>query len=262
MLQAAHIHATQLLVALCLVLLCSAPGHTLEPTITLHSVEWPPYVINTPEKTGIATDIVRAAYAAMGVTAHVELKPWSRIEHELKHNQILGAFPAGITPEREVLNYFTKPFLYHRFVIFYRKDRTPQFAFTGWQALRAHRLGGIRAAGYLSFYEANKLEATLANDEASALRMLDAGRFDLLPMDETMGTLLLKDILPGSARQYATSSPIHPDGASYIMFTKAHPHAEAYAQLFNEGLARIQANGTYIGILARYNAHQNAVPQR
>ena len=85
------------------------------------------------------------------------------------------------------------------------------------------------------------------------MKRLQAGRVDLVPMDELVGWAMLKNIAPNELADFDTlKKPINVSEL-HLMISKSYPNANEIREKFNVALKTIKRNGVYSRILKKYN---------
>ena len=214
--------------------------------------EYSPYTSEKLAGNGFSAEIVTAAFAASGITAKYEFLPWKRCEAGVESGDYYGTIPYLKTPEREQRFAYSDAFYVSRSSFFYMKDAHPDFAYSSLSDMKKYVLGG--AAGY--YYEKAFADAGLnveyADDATSSLKKLHAGRVDFFPEDDLAAWAMIKELFPGEEGKFAATEKAFNEDPHYIMVSKKFAGADELTRKFNEGLAKIKADGTYDAIMKKY----------
>ena len=205
-----------------------------------------------PDGSGCGNDLVRAAYQAVGVRVELKILPYARAKDRVLAGDLAGCF--SMSPSPDLLG---KVLL----------SREPLYTCVSTFVRRAGELEHVTAldgvpltatVGIVNDYEypegIRRLEqrgVTLApnRSEVASLEMLTAGRltFAVLQVDA------LKS-LEGLLAQVKAEGRLVPAfhlgrQGSYVAFSLGHPQGRWAKAKFDQGLARIKANGTLQKIL-------------
>lgn len=98
---------------------------------------------------------------------------------------------------------------------------------------------------------------TLTQPDApgDCFRLLTEGKVDGVVLNEFLGRKKIKELELTERVRVADGQPISVDG-NHMVAHKSHPDGRAFLAVFEKGLARIKANGTYQGIV---DAHMTRV---
>lgn len=248
-------------------LIFASAGHA-DPlrVVTLHG---PPYGYQSEGRVvGIAADIVREGLARVGYEVEITIVPWKRGLHMVREGKADAIFKALKNSEREgYLHYPEEPLVVERTVGF-KRDDSSAFLGADFSGADSVRLG--IGSGFIygpPVDEALKTKPFKALDPAPtverSLEKLLAGRVDIV----------LADKLPAvySARRHGmiyrletltdenNEEIVFSRAATYLAFSQKTTSKEL-ADRFSEALKSLKEDGTYYGIMKRYNAI-SLVPQ-
>lgn len=154
---------------------------------------WPPYTlgeVGQPATGGIAVELARKVYGALGIETRIELFPWKRVLKMAEFGKIDGPTLLMKTPERENYLAYTDAVLEARELLYYRTDRLGVFDWESFSDLKKYTIGLV--AGYTygdAFMKAIdehglKIERAVSSDVN--FQKLYAGRIDLFLEDEVV----------------------------------------------------------------------------
>lgn len=113
----------RILALLCLI--CSSASWAIQENKTVRFAigDWEPYTSrqDNPEFK-VAETIVRAAFANQGYQVELDYFPWSRAYKYAESGAYDGSFPWMMTPERQTIFLYSKPFFTQHIVFFYHKS--------------------------------------------------------------------------------------------------------------------------------------------
>lgn len=213
---------------------------------------WIPY--SNSDGTGMSNDIIKAAYAAVGIKVTYNVKPLNRLLKETKEGKILGAFNIGQDTHRATQYLFHKTKLYDAVCSYYHNADVP---------LKEHSkedlkngevtLGLVAGYGYGSIFsamkKAKKFTVQNTHSEEQNLQKLVKHRIDATVLYDKTASILLEEMgLKGKIEKAFENEHI----GMFVGFSKVLPESQHYADLLDEGLKIIQENGQYDKIISAY----------
>ena len=214
-----------------------------DKTIVLTSLEWPPYTGSELPGEGMSSEVVRAAFEAVGYTVEIRFYPWKRaVEHGRYDFDVDGYFPEYVSAEREEYFLFsdaigTSP------LGFVEKKSKP----VHWETLQdlaqfdiGTVQGYVNTRGFDQMVEQGKLLIDASVSDLLNLRKVMAGHLDLAVVDVNVFRYLIgHDERLWQERNRLRVNP-HLLGVNtlHVCFRKDRA-GETYLQDFNEGLRRI-----------------------
>ncbi|MCL9780783.1 transporter substrate-binding domain-containing protein [Vibrio sp. S4M6] len=240
-------HLTSLL--LILISLSSSPSFA-ENIVTISGSGWLPYYGRELKNFGPIAELIKEAYSRSGYQVHFSQSPWARVLEEVKSGNIDGTGVAFYTEERAKHYLFSEHFMTSDYVFFKRKDK--HIKWSKLQDLKGLRIGVVRGSSVSpEFDDANYLNKKDVVSDSRVMQMLGADRLDLIPADLISGIYLIREKYPELRDQIDyISEPKIQSHKVYIMFHKGVDKDKISA--FNEGLAKMKADGTYDKILSKH----------
>lgn len=227
-------------------LICALSTSANAETITLISEDnWYPYAALKDGKiAGFAVDVIEAAYAKMNIQVAFISAPYSRCLMLTKAGRALGCFDS--------LNDLTlaPDFLFHHEPLFKGtigiyaagKNRSTPVSVPD---LRGRTVGVTHEYTYGDAIESDKkIVREIAPSDLSNLRKLLKGRSEFSLVYTRIADYLqvaYPDELKGKIRQVGVAF----EDKLYVSFSKTWPGAQHYADLLDQGLIAIRADGTY-----------------
>jgi polar amino acid transport system substrate-binding protein len=157
-----------------------------------------------------------------------------------------------ITPEEKasfVMN--DDPMIYVSIVAFYPKAKYPAgLGLKSADGLKGMTVGAVLGTGSIGVLQ--KAGATIdgAPDKDALIKKLVSGRDDIVVIADLTGLYSLKEFFPDKVDAYkyemAYSSPID------LIFSKKHPRSAELMAKYNDGIAKIKADGSFMKIIAKY----------
>lgn len=265
-----RLHGHPLLAALlaCVAWLAATTAHAEK--LRIATGELPPYSTATRPDQGIALAVVRAAFEREGIEVEYVFLPWNRAQEEARSGKFDGTAAWGRRPDRERDFLLSDNVLTEQWVLLHRSDLA-----LDWQkldALGAYRIGAIRNYTYTPEFHAlaaaGALKVDWVPDDMALLRMLIAGRVDIVPLDRNVACQLLEQHFRPEDWPRIAAHPrlITETFTSHLMLSKLRPDSAERMQRFNRGLAQLRSSGQYQklvgGIECRAGLAKAALPPR
>ncbi|WP_434632642.1 substrate-binding periplasmic protein [Chromobacterium sp. CV08] len=241
-----------LLSAFALTLAPRAPA--AEPTVELATGEYPPYVSQQLPAQGVFTEIVREVFRRAGYRVQLTFQSWPQTEWQTKTGKVAAAFPYRPTPEREKDFDFSAPLMSPSTYLFYYKPRMPHppQQFKSLDELRGYRIAIQLGYWYIPLFQQHKLNTLLTSDEVNALRLLQLGHLDLVPMVRERGLFLIRRVMPGHEQEFGyIPIPAEKDTPLGLMFSRSYPQATRIREDFDRELAQMDKDGSLKTIYQR-----------
>lgn len=210
--------------------------------------EWPPFVSSEMPRNGWAMEVARAALEPQGYDVTLELVPWARAMRCAKSGRCDGLYLSYYVEERTEWAAFSDPIGELRTGLFKLRER--DIAFETLEDLRPYTIGITRGAAVSEeFDSADYLrKAPVAHDSVNLKKLL-RGRVDLVVAAEPVLKHLIRTTLPEAQHDaFKFMSPHLSVQTLHMAISKNSPGYERKLRDFNEGLARIRADGTYDAI--------------
>lgn len=240
-----------------LALCCALPGAAVAAgsVVRLATVEYPPYIQQVAgQAQGLASDLVREAFARMKRPVLIEVYPLNRGLKLLDAGVVDGFFSIKKTPEREVKLIFAREPLFRQdYVFFSRADG--HFRFDGnFAAIAGQTIGVLASTSYGRRFDEAVLHGELprlevASSYESLFRMLAAGRFDAVICSRLVGIEFVRRI--GAQEQIEISGPSVESVPSHLVFAPGDGGA-ALARSFDSAIAAMKRDGSFVRLTKRY----------
>ncbi len=209
-----------------------------------------------PDGTGYANDIVKAAYAAVGVHVQLSAQPYARCKQNVLDGSAAGCFSMSWERELEGKVVFSEAPLFVCYADYLHRTDRPLEASSEQTIRRKIVVGSVFGYEYppsLARLRENGLvvlEET--NSEILNLKKLDAGRIDaaLITNNEikTYQSLCVKAGVRHEIRPAFRSGELK----SYIGFSARHPRGQWARERFDAGFATIKKNGVLLALTEKW----------
>ena len=219
-------------------------------TITAAGDPWPPFLDPDHPQQGVATELVKAAFASQGDELKLDFVPWQRALEGVKEGEYDVLIGAWKTQEREGFLKYSEPYMFND--VKFIKKKGSDFEYSGMDSLTGKTIGTVRGYGYGDAFEnaTNFKREDAANLMPSILKVI-GGRIDFTLEDEVVAKSLISKENPEALEQIEfVAKPMSSNGLYVASGLKNPKHDEIIASL-NKGMAAIKADGTFDAILKR-----------
>lgn len=217
--------------------------------------DFAPFTGETLPQGGMLTEVVQAAFKAVGLSYEVRFMPWKRGYDGVVAGKYLGSFPYVRTPEREPEVLYSDPLMEVRQLV-YLSARTPM-EFRGPQDFKGRSV--CAPVGYALPVE---LTAMVANgdltrespaDLPACVRMVATDRVDAFIIDEFTGQAAVAYVV--AERDIRVAEQPYARVGQHLILSRANPEAEAVMAAFNSGLKKLKESGAFDEIVRRHLSH-------
>jgi len=231
-------------------------------TVTLATLEWPPYIGTSLPHDGYVAEIVVEAFKRSGYQTDIQFFPWARAVHTIEVGSRDGLFPEYFSKDRAKQCVFSNPFLGGPVGFYKRKDT--RISFNGnpqkelekvLKGLRQYKFGVVR--GYINiadFDAATYLTKIEADSDESNLKKLHVKRTDLIFIDKFVASYIIKTKHFEMLADLEFMEPPLEQKLLYICFSKQSAGYQEKLKAFNRGLRSIKSDGTIKKIIARHKS--------
>jgi polar amino acid transport system substrate-binding protein len=208
--------------------------------------DWPPYFAEDLKHNGSFAYIVSEAFKAAGHEVRFSFVPWKRALAIADSGELDGSPGWKATDDRRKTFLFSDPVIVSTSVIFHLKRMA--FAWRSLDDLASRRIGVTAGYSYGPDFDAavaqKRLAVDPAKDDLTALKMLLAGRTDLVVMNRDVGLDIVRRQLPASEAAEITyeARPID-EQPSFLAIARSCPRAAQLLADFNRGLAIVKQQG-------------------
>jgi len=234
----------------------SAPALSLaQPLVLVSGPDFAPYVDSRQAELGLASEIVLAAFAAVGRQATAVIRPWGRALKDTAEGKFPASYPYTRTPEREALYVYSMPVLYVRHRIFVKAGNTK---------INSRDLSSLAGANYcvpngravnprlVEMVASGEITKQSPPGTTNCLLMLEKGRVDFLVSDVREGEAQIAESGIATGTIVMADGPPLTEIPLHVIAAKNGAGSEALIRAFNTGLGKIQKDGTYARIVKAY----------
>jgi polar amino acid transport system substrate-binding protein len=209
---------------------------------------WEPYA--NADGTGMSSDIVRAAYQAVGIEVKLRVRPYARVLIEVRNGNVAGGLNVAREPSTAPDFLWGQELLFQADPHYYHLTDRPLQAKSAVELQNGERVGVIRGYEYgEQFFRNDAISKEWVSRHDQNISKLLAGRVEAIIMfDKTANLLLAKNDLD---KQIVPAFPCE-SSLIYVAFSLNHPRAAYFAGKLDEGLRIIKANGVHAAIAAKY----------
>ncbi|OAJ94384.1 ABC transporter substrate-binding protein [Vibrio bivalvicida] len=211
--------------------------------IQIAAGNWAPFIGETLENYGHVGDTIQQAFANQGYQVEFHFYPWKRAYKKASEGEYVATAVWMYAEERTEFFKYSDPVAQEQFVFFHLQEIP-----FDWQSLadiEGKQLGGGLGYSYGAeldqMLEHKRISMNRVESPEKAFQLLKYRRVELVPEEKHIGMYALSQ-LPLETQKLIT---YHPKpfltNDSYLMFSKAHPKAQALMEVFNQGLAQLKA---------------------
>ncbi|MBU2864442.1 transporter substrate-binding domain-containing protein [Reinekea marina] len=221
-------------------------------TLTCYSTTYEPYVFERDGKVvGIDSDAVREIGRRLNLDISIELKPWVRLERDIKQGIHDCAFAYFRTDERLTYMHFTNvPLHITSYTLFVNADQLRPFD-------SMEDIKGFQVAVNQGFQTTPEFEAAVkeeliseyrVREDSQAFKMLNAERVNAVLTNQVVGAYQAKQL------GYNDIEPLKPpirSTAAFLTFAKKD-HLKPWVEKFDHAFFEILEDGSYQAIFDSY----------
>jgi len=227
-----------------------------QPTLTLLTELWPPYVMRDDEGRLVGADLelAQAVLLQLGYQTRVRALPWKRVLQEARLKQGDAALDLFYVPARTSWLYYPdEPLSYSGEVLFYPVERPIRFEQLA--DLKGLRIGIQEDYAYSKEFLSDpgviRMPMTGEGNAVKQLHLMMAGRLDGVVLNERVGRYLLHT--QGLQDQVSHGSCLlTDDNRNFLVFTHKPGH-DQLAVRFSSALKAFKQTPAYKQLLARYH---------
>lgn len=216
-------------------------------------LDYPPFAVVKKDGSadGFSVELLKAVIREAGLTIHFRVGPWNEIKQDLAQGRLDVLPLVSYSQEREAVFDFTAPYLQMHGTIFVRKGeksirRKPD--------LKDKEVLVMRGDTAHEYAVAEKLthKLILTDSFAKAMELLSSGKHDAVVVQQLVGLQLIKQLNISNVVDVNTllDKSLKPKGRPLSGFEQKFCFAvkeenKVLLAHLNEGLAIVNANGTY-----------------
>lgn len=234
---------------------------TSEQPVTFTVGEWEPFTGSSLPGKGIASEIVSAVCSEARIPIQIKFMPWTRAEKLVFEGQAFASFPYAKNEDREAKYNFSDPIFYTttQFAYYSALRDFSSLRITSWADVKPHKVAYLSGSVFEKAMKDAGITVILVADIENAVRMLQAGRVDLIVDEPAVYLTAIRKLFPNEVDKFKlVDSPLFgPPIPVHLMVSRTYPHAAALLARINAGLAVLKTNGTLAGFAKRYGIRVN-----
>lgn len=223
-------------------------------TVQFVSGEWAPLTGEKLPGQGFVTEVVQAAAKAGGLSAEISFVPWLRSEQMVKEGLAFAAFPYVKSAERQKVFDFSDAISISHAKVFYFEGFGKPISWTSLKDFHPYTMGAVRGSVDVEWFVKARIKTEIAMDSNSAFKMLQAGRIDYFPENESVGWESINKLFPKAAGKFHTLDKPYSNNSLHLLVSRSYPKSAELLSKFNAGLVAIRKDGTFEAILAKQSA--------
>jgi polar amino acid transport system substrate-binding protein len=201
---------------------------------------------------GLATVIVKAVFADMGMDPNVTFLPWADGYAAARDGRYLATFPYIRTAEREVDFFYSEPLFTVRPQVFMNFQTAPgitQISDLAGKTLCVPEGWGVD--GYLSeIVDSGQLRVFDRTSIVGCFKLLHDGKVDAISMDRRLGTVAARTIdgQPWTKTRRLTND----SNPNHLIISKGLQGGAEWMRRFNASLEKLRSSGALAELTQRY----------
>ncbi len=216
-----------------------------DKSLTLGNSDWPPFIIEGPER-GASEELVCEALKLAGWSCTVKVYDWDKVIEDTQKGSVDGIAAVWRTPEREKYLLFSEPYLTNRILPIVAKNSN--IYLVGISDLAGWRVAMVPDYAYGEEIESAKSSFTLVPVESSAeaIKAVQEDRADIALVDDLVARAQLEaDAEP----DFTVINAVLAYRELYFAVSRAHPQAEQIISDFHRQYERMLKDGVVNEIL-------------
>lgn len=219
--------------------------------VTLANGEWPPYHSKSMKHYGLASHLIKEAFALEGIDVEYQFLPWKRGMKMAENGELNGTALWRNQAEFQDEFYYSDPVLMSETVFFHLKANP--FHWHKFEDLKGINIGGTLGYSYNEDYRiAEKSKEyriqRMAKDELN-FSMLLRKRIDIFPITKEVGYFLLQSKYTAEEASlithHETSLTPENERSLHLLLSKDNKDNIELMEAFNKGLNKLKQTGRY-----------------
>lgn len=230
---------------------------TVHPSITLATLEYPPFCDGQQPDGGALVSIVREAFAQEDIRVNVTVMPWQRVIALNHHSRFDGVIGIWRTDQKNMQLQPGNPVFQSLIGAYVVRGKAPLPLPMSW--LPGRLAGTVAGYQYPESMLKLKMELDSTRDDETNLRKLQQQRIQLAITEKAVGDALIRSGKLPTRPQLAWGELVLGKEVISVGFA-ANPMQSFWRTAFNRGLWKLHQNGRYQQIAAAYQLQEFAMP--
>jgi len=230
-------------------IMISSPAFSAGRSLTLVTLDWPPYSGQDLKNKGFTTEIVKAAFKAVGYEASIVFNNnWDDAFQKTKDGKYDGQFPEYYAKDKAP-SYRYSDFFSQSLLVLAKKKST-KLQYKSVKDLVPFKVGVVK--GYINTPEidnATNLKKVIAESDEDNLSKLIKNEADVIVIDKLVAQFFLRKKFPDAQAGIEFIEPPLLIQPLFLLVSKVPKDSEQIVKDFNQGLERIKKNGTFDAIM-------------
>ncbi|MET0086028.1 MAG: transporter substrate-binding domain-containing protein [Sedimenticola sp.] len=233
--------------------LTAANVHAQQAEIKISSDPWAPWVLSAEDDSapnGIAIDLANEIFSRMDVPIDISIYPYKRCLFQMETGKRDMLLMAKKTPEREKFMLYSDVVVNDPQLLYYATQHKEDFEWSELSDLKGATIGVVLGFDYgqlTQYAKAHDYSLIVSNDDDTNLRILLAGRIDLLAMNRSTADHLIKKNPELKGKIRAATNPISVAEFHFAISRKGN--ATHLLPRINETIADMNSDGSLERIL-------------
>lgn len=226
-----------------------------EPVFLATGNQYAPFADEQLPRGGLATELVRAAFAAVDVDTNITFLPWQRGYRDTLAGEIQGTFPYIPSAERVRDMVYSEPMIRVQTLVISRNDHPLNYQHAGDLLNRelCWPLGWALPPVVDALIRSGDIRYSQPRDYHACPRMLMTSRVEFMLANNFQWAALIEAEGLSGEDFYVATQPIQE--VTLHLIAPRNAEGEALVRKFNAGLTLIKASGEYDAIMAADDTH-------
>ena len=214
--------------------------------------DYPPFADEKLPEGGLATEVVRRAFAEMAEPVEILFRPWERGMVETQAGKYLATFPWSYNAEREKTLAYSEP-LYTFSQFYFTHDEAPFRGITeaDLQGARVCLALSYNTSGLQELVDAGVVTLVRPQTLSNCFQMIAARRADVVRTNDRIAWTTIDNLGLDRAMFRMIQEPVR-TSIQHVLFSRAHPDTGRLLAGFNAALETMKADGVIDEIMSRH----------
>ena len=212
--------------------------------------DWIPF--SRKDGTGMANDIVRAAFKSMGFRVDFKVYPYPRVLSYLDKGVYLAGLNVPLDEETRSKYLLGQEKLFEGASYFYHNTNKPLKVKNRKELRKGESVGVVRNYGYGDHYlklaNSGRITPITNVSDTANIKMLSLERVDSILLYEQSAKELLDPQKHSMLKKAFRNESI----AVFLAFSRKHPESKIFVKIFDQGMRKIKKSGELQKILKSY----------
>ena len=228
--------------------LIASASNLEQDTLLIATDDYQPFTSMDLPHYGYVNHLVSEAYKRVDIKVRFEGVPWARSYKDTSEGKYAATSFWYADPKHEAL-FIIGPMVTSERLVFFKLKGTKFKDWRTYDDLLGWRIGLTRGYTYTdkmwAFADKHENSVSIVNTDLNNLKMILLDRIDLFPIGELTGwSIIHQSFPPAHAHLFETIDKELSQMSGHLLFPKALPESQRRIELLEEGLKRLNEDGT------------------